>query len=73
MKSLTMGSFALGIVTWFVCLGSTGLAQSIPSPKPFLSVRWDFVFEQARFVDLWDSAHHNGLYRKIRPGLVQRG
>ena len=36
MKSLTLGSFALGIVTWFVCLGSTGFAQSISSPKPFL-------------------------------------
>jgi hypothetical protein len=36
MKSVTLGSFAVGIVTWLVCLGSTGLAQSTPSPKPFL-------------------------------------
>lgn len=36
VKSVTLGSVAVGIVAWLVCLGSTGLAQSIPSPKPFL-------------------------------------
>ena len=31
-----MGSVAVGLATWIVLLGSTGLAQSLPSPKPFL-------------------------------------
>ena len=37
MKPVTLGFFALGLaMIWVVCLGSTGLAQSIPSPKPFV-------------------------------------
>ena len=36
MKLVTMGSVAVGLATWVVVLGSTGLAQSLPSPKPFL-------------------------------------
>ena len=36
MKLVTMGACAVGLVTWVVFLGSTGLAQSPPSPKPFL-------------------------------------
>jgi len=36
MKLVTMGSVAVGLATWVVLLGSTGLAQSPPSPKPFL-------------------------------------
>ena len=36
MKSVTMGSFAVGLAIGVVCLGSTGLAQSLLSPKPFL-------------------------------------
>src|SRR4029077_9725442 len=31
-----ISSVAVGLATWVVFLGSTGLAQSIPSPKPFL-------------------------------------
>ena len=36
MKLVTMGSIAVGLAAWVVFLGSTGLAQSPPSPKPFL-------------------------------------
>ncbi len=36
MKLVPMGSFAVGLATWFVFLGSIGLAQSLPSPKPFI-------------------------------------
>ena len=36
MKSATMSSFTVGLATWVVFVGSTGLAQSLPSPKPFL-------------------------------------
>ena len=36
MKSVTMGFVAVGLATWVVFLGSTGPAQSLPSPKPFL-------------------------------------
>src|ERR1041385_1234232 len=36
MKSVMMCSFAVGMATWIVFLGSTGLAQSPPSPQPFM-------------------------------------
>jgi hypothetical protein len=36
MKLVRMASIAVGMMTWVVFLGSTGLAQSPPSPKPFL-------------------------------------
>src|SRR4029077_8673739 len=36
MKLVTISAVAVGLVTWFALLGSTGLAQSSPSPKPFL-------------------------------------
>jgi hypothetical protein len=36
MKPVTMGVFAVGLATWIVFLGSTGLAQAPSSPKPFL-------------------------------------
>lgn len=36
MKLVTMGACAVGLATWVVFLGSTGLAQSPSSPKPFL-------------------------------------
>ena len=36
MKLVTMGSFAVGLATWVLFLGPTGLAQSPPSPKPFI-------------------------------------
>lgn len=35
MKRVAMGFFAVGLATWVAFLGSTGLAQSLPSPKPF--------------------------------------
>ena len=44
MKPVTLGSFAAGLVIWLLFLGATGLAQSIPSPKPFL------VFDGTAFV-----------------------
>ena len=36
MNLLKMLSLAVGLATWVVLLGSSGLAQSIPSPKPLL-------------------------------------
>ena len=36
MNPVKMVSLAVGLATWVVLLGSSGLAQSIPSPKPFL-------------------------------------
>ena len=36
MTPLRMASLAVGLVTWVVFLGSTGLAQAPASPKPFL-------------------------------------
>ena len=36
MKSVTMGSIAVGLAIWIVLLGSTGLAQSTTSPKVVL-------------------------------------
>jgi len=36
MKPVKMASIAVGLVTWVAFLGSTGLGQSLPSPKPFL-------------------------------------
>src|ERR1051325_10468982 len=36
MKLVRMVSIAVGFMTWVVVIGSTGLAQSLPSPKPFL-------------------------------------
>ena len=36
MKLVTIGSFAVGLATWVLFLGPTGLAQSPPSPKPFI-------------------------------------
>jgi hypothetical protein len=36
MNPVKMLSLAVGLATWVVLLGSSGLAQSIPSPKPFL-------------------------------------
>src|SRR4051812_25954329 len=36
MKLVTKSAVAVGLVTSFALLGSTGLAQSLPSPKPFL-------------------------------------
>ena len=37
MKPVMLGFFAVGVaMIWVVCFGSTGVAQSIPSPKPFL-------------------------------------
>src|SRR5262245_32081621 len=31
-----VSAIAVGLATWVVVFGSTGLAQSLPSPKPFL-------------------------------------
>ena len=36
MKLITMGSLAVGLAIWGAIFGSTGLAQSLPSLKPFL-------------------------------------
>jgi hypothetical protein len=36
MKLVIRGFFAVGLATWVAFFGGTGLAQSIPSPKPFL-------------------------------------
>src|ERR1043166_469045 len=36
MKMVKMGSIAMGLVTWIVFLGATVLAQSTPTPQPFL-------------------------------------
>lgn len=36
MKSVTMGFVAAGLAAWVVFIESAGLAQSLPSPKPFL-------------------------------------
>ena len=35
MKRVTKGFFAVGLATWVAFFGGTGLAQSIPAPKPF--------------------------------------
>jgi hypothetical protein len=36
MNPVRMAAIAVGLAAWVVFLGSTGLAQSLPSPKPFL-------------------------------------
>ena len=60
MKLKTMGSVAVGLVTWVVFfLGSVGLAQSLPSPKPFL------VFDGTLYSDKPDLSVHG-----IRPITV---
>ena len=56
MKSVRMATIVVGLVTWVVFFGSTGIAQFPPNTKPFL------VFDGTLYSDKPDFSVH-----RIRP------